>query len=192
MTVIASVPMRRFLATLAAGATAFALMTAAAAVPTRAAGSDGRMAPQPALATTGNRAGIVTVQHHDRPRHGTGGVNRDGDRWFVPGNPPPRAHAPRPLPPHAHAPRPLPPKAHGPRHHAPRPVVLPAFCAVQVSGRHGPHIAYIARCLHREGIDRNLPRRCEMPVRLRGKRVGAYDQNCLINAGFRVQGRHRY
>jgi len=182
MTLMSSNPMRRFSATLAAGATAFALMTAAAAVPARASNGDDlakALAAVAAIAIIGaavndNRKDKSPVYHPHHPHHppqGAQGRNRDGDHWVLPARP-----------------------HHGtpPRGHKPRAVTLPSHCSVQVGGRHGPQTAYLARCLHREGIDRNLPRRCEMPVRLRGKRVTAYDQNCLISAGFRAPGRHRY
>jgi hypothetical protein len=179
MTVISSASMRRFIATLAAGATAFALMTAAAAVPARASGSDDlakALAAVAAIAIIGaavndNRKDKAKVHIPHQPPQVVHGRNRNGHHWGAPARP-----------------------RHGTPHrgHKPRAVTLPANCAVQMGGRHGPQTAYLARCLDRAGIDRNLPRRCEIPVRLRGQRTTAYDQNCLIGAGFRVQGRHRY
>lgn len=174
MTVISSASMRRFIATLAAGATAFALMTAAAAVPARASGSDDLAK---ALAAVAAIAIIGAAVNDNR---------KDKAKAHVP------HHPPQPI--HGRYRDALRPSDHG-RHHRGdrfRAITLPANCAVEMGGRHGPQTAYLARCLDRAGIDRNLPRRCEIPVRLRGQRTTAYDEGCLIGAGFRVQGRHRY
>lgn len=179
MTVISSASMRRFIATLAAGATAFALMTAAAAVPARASGSDDLAKALAAVAAIAIIGAAVNDNRKDKakahiPHHPPQQVHRrhrEADRW--------EAHRHRDQGKHYR----------GDRFRA---VTLPANCAVQMGGRHGPQTAYLARCLDRAGIDRNLPRRCEIPVRLRGQRTTAYDEGCLIGAGFRVQGRHRY
>lgn len=179
MTVISSASMRRFIATLAAGATAFALMTAAAAVPARASGSDDlakALAAVAAIAIIGaavndNRKDKAQAHAPQHPPQHAQGRYREVDPW----DEPTRRHHDKPQ--------------HG---YKARAVTLPANCAVEVGGRHGVQTAYIGRCLQRSGIERNLPRRCELPVRLRGQRVAAYDQNCMIGAGFRVQGRHRY
>ena len=179
MTVISSASIRRFIATIAAGATAFALMTAAAAVPARASGSDDlakALAAVAAIAIIGaavndNRKDKAKVHaQHQFPQQ-MHRRDRDVDRWGAPD----RRHHDKPS-----------------RGYKARAVTLPANCAVEVGGRHGVQTAYIGRCLQRSGIERNLPRRCEMPVRLRGKRTTAYDEGCMIGAGFRVQGRQRY
>ncbi|MBL4919092.1 hypothetical protein [Szabonella alba] len=179
--------LRRFLVTVAAVVTAFALMTAAAALPTRAAGAD---PVQPALAGAMDlRLKAVEVDHRDRDRDRPGLHRRDGrgEVRGVPARPPhvrsPHIRPPQFRPPHAHRPHMQPP-----RPHRPRAIVLPANCEARTSGRHGPRMVYLARCLQQAGIQRDLPRRCEMPVLLRGRNVLAYDRHCLIEAGFRPQG----
>ncbi len=174
--------LRRFLVSVAAIAAAFALMTAAAALPARAATE----AAQPAMADAADqRLKPTLADHRDR-----GGPNlHHGDRRREVRGPhgrPPQYRPPHYRPPHAHRPQVQP---RWPHH--PRAVVLPANCEVRTSGRHGPRMAYLARCLHHAGLQRHLPRRCEMPVRLRGQNVLAYDQHCLIEAGYRTQGRIR-
>lgn len=155
---------RRFVATIAATATALALMTAAA-VPARAdRQSDDFAKAVAAIAAIAVVGSTLTV--------------KDDRRATVPYRP------------------------HGqPRYHEPtrrytepqryrREAVLPRACAIEVRDRRYSSIAYTESCLRRAGFDQRLPRRCEITVG-HGRGRTAYDENCLLNSGFRTQGRRR-
>jgi hypothetical protein len=161
---------RRFTATIAAAATALALMTAAA-VPARAGQNGDDFAK--AIAAL---AAIAII--------GTAINSRDDDRA------PPR---------HVYQP-PRQKHIYSPPQRERRATVLPAQCAVQLRGHRQSEVVYPERCLRRAGVDRRLPQRCEVSLsghrrgseRGRGHGRTAYEQNCLLNAGFREQGRRRY
>lgn len=76
---------------------------------------------------------------------------------------------------------------------APQPVrnpVVPAVCAIEVSGARRDVTFYPETCLRAEGFKYRLPRDCAISIRIRGKVDRAYGQLCLRDAGFRVGGRH--
>ena len=75
-----------------------------------------------------------------------------------------------------------------PQHH--RATVLPAYCAVELRGHRQNEVVYPARCLRDAGIRGRLPQRCEVSLRGRGRT--AYEERCLLQSGFREQGRRRY
>lgn len=155
MSFLKSPSTRRFTATLAATATALALMTAAA-IPARADMRSDDVAK--ALAAIAAVAIIGSA------------LNDNNDRRATP------VHQPR---------------YKDKSHRKDRATVLPGQCAVEVRGRRHSSVAYIERCLRRNGIDQRLPRRCEVDLRVRGRERTAYDQDCLLDYGFRTQGRGR-
>ncbi len=154
---------RRFFGTLAAGAAALGLMTAAAAVPARAADRDDMAKALAAIAAVAiiakiaddNRTGAKPAPvpthgpgwGHGKPGHGGPGWDRDRDR---------------------------------------RGVVLPRACAIDIGNRRNSHIVYGERCLRDHGL-RRLPERCEFTVRLRGRPADVYAERCLTAAGFRAE-----
>ena len=71
-----------------------------------------------------------------------------------------------------------------------RAIVLPTYCAVELRGYRQNEVVYPARCLREAGIKVRLPERCEVSLRGRGRT--AYEQRCLLQSGFREQGRRRY
>lgn len=160
---------RRFTATLAATATAFALMTAAA-VPARADRQSDDFAK--ALAAI---AAIAIV--------GSALTDKDDRRATAPQRPQaqPSHHEPRPR---YEEPR---RRYEEPRRNR-RDAVLPGQCAIEVRDRRRRHssVVYGENCLRRAGVDQRLPRQCEVSI---GRGRTAYDENCLLNAGFRTQGR---
>jgi hypothetical protein len=172
MVFLKSTAARRFTITLAATATALALMTAAA-VPARAENRQDNVAAALAAVAAIAIIGVALNENDGRRDH--------------------RANAAPPPPRVVHSPREL--RNDGRRHrhasdrYAP---VLPAQCAVQVRDRRQISVAYTERCLRRSGVEGRLPRQCEVSLDARGRTRTAYDQNCLLNSGFRVQGRGRH
>jgi hypothetical protein len=160
---------RRFTATLAATATAFALMTAAA-VPARADRQSDDFAKAAAAI-----AAIAII--------GSAVNDKGGQRAKAPHHPQPQARHPAPEPRYSEPQR----RYSEPQGHR-RDAVLPAQCAIEVRDRRHTSIAYGENCLRRAGVDQRLPRQCEISV---GRGRTAFDQNCLLNAGFRTQGRRR-
>ncbi|MGO4906762.1 hypothetical protein ACEN2J_00370 [Pseudorhodobacter sp. W20_MBD10_FR17] len=169
---------RRFTATLAATATAFALMTATA-VPALADRQSDDFAK--ALAAI---AAIAIV--------GSALTEKDDRRATAPHRP----HRPQTQPSHREpqpryeAPRRYeePQRRYKEPHRNRRDAVLPAQCAIEVRDRRHISVAYGENCLRRAGVDQRLPRQCEISV---GRGRTAYDENCLLNSGFRTQGRRR-
>jgi hypothetical protein len=160
---------RRFTATLAATATAFALMTAAA-VPARADRQGDDFAKAVAAIAAIAIVGSALNDKRDRRDH----------------------HATAPQKPrYSHAPQ-VNRRDHIQPQRQRRAAVLPAECAIEVRDRRRISIAYGERCLRRAGIDHRLPRQCEISVGRNGRGRTAYDQNCLLNSGFRTQGRGRH
>jgi len=163
MALLRSAARRRFTATLAAAATALALMTAAA-IPARAAsGTD--MTREFAAMSEASGASLrptAIVPVHQTFHPGNSGYARG------------HGHGPHPGFGHPRADR--------------RPV-LPAACAVELRHRRYSEVVYPERCLRRSGIDARLPRHCTTLINLRGRHVTALSQNCLLDAGFRTRGR---
>ncbi|MDT8857443.1 hypothetical protein RNZ50_20845 [Paracoccaceae bacterium Fryx2] len=93
--------------------------------------------------------------------------------------PPPYPHHPYPKPPVHPAP---PPYWHG---HAPS---LPAVCAMQIDG-YRSSVVYPEPCLRNNGVRARLPANCGRGVYIRGRSTRVYAQNCLLNAGFRIEQR---
>lgn len=82
---------------------------------------------------------------------------------------------------------PRPPHGHGHGYGQNRPPVLPAACAISISG--AGHSYYGERCLRDNGVRVALPARCERTMRTnRGNRT-VYEGQCLVNAGFQVEQR---
>lgn len=164
---------RRFTATVAATATALALMTAAA-VPARAdtLGDDfaKALAALAAIAIVGS---AVSHRNDDRRDHQVVVPKKPrGEEWshsrgYEKGKSRRKGHR-------------------KPRHKA-RATVLPAQCAVEISNRRFSSVVYTERCLRYAGMDARLPRRCETTVVSRGRTRTAFEQNCLLNSGFRTQ-----
>jgi hypothetical protein len=72
------------------------------------------------------------------------------------------------------------------RNHGHRAPVLPAACAISISGHNSLYFG--ARCLDRQGPRVAYPARCERTMNThRGPRA-IYDGQCLVNAGFRIEG----
>lgn len=164
MAFLKTTAVRRFTATLVATATALALMTAAA-VPARADRQSDDFAKAAAAI-----AAIAII--------GSTLNNNDDHRAKAPH----RAQTPIR---HREPER----RYSEPQRHR-REAVLPRECAIEVRGRRHSSIAYGEHCLRRSGLDRRLPRQCEISVG-RGRGRTAYDENCLLNSGFRTQGRRR-
>lgn len=158
---------RRFIATLAATASALALMTAAA-IPARAdRQSDDFAKALAAIAAIAIVGSAITD-------------GKDDQRTTVQHNPrfnqTPRGYRHRYAEPQRQR----------------RETVLPERCAIEVRSRRNTLVAYTERCLRRAGIDQRLPRQCEVSVGRHGRDRTAYDQNCLLHSGFRTQRRSRY
>ncbi len=69
--------------------------------------------------------------------------------------------------------------------------VVPAICAVEVSGARRDAVFYPERCLRREGFNARLPHDCAISIRMRGRTDRAYGERCLRDAGFRIGGGRR-
>lgn len=172
--IVPSSARRRLIATLAGAATALGLMTAAA-LPAHA--DNGRdlaraLAAVAAIAIIAkalekDKAQAAPVYHAPPPHQGPGQPG-----WGHGGRPQPGWGQPHP----------------GQGHHAaPR---LPAQCAIEFPGNRGQvHVVYAESCLRRAGVQARLPRGCQQQVRIRGQQVTVYPAQCLINAGFRTEGR---
>lgn len=167
---------RRLVATLAAAATAFALMTAAAAVPARAAPDAEDYAK--ALAAI---AAVAIIAHAAR---------KDGRRHPQPAPAPDPVHGPGWGQPGGHWGHPGQGWGHG---HGGgwRGRILPAACALEFPGHRGPRTYYAEPCLRRSGVEARLPRACAEQARLRGRVVPVYAERCLVEAGFRPEGHRR-
>ncbi|MDZ4135348.1 MAG: hypothetical protein U1D06_07095 [Paracoccaceae bacterium] len=163
---------RRFTATVAAAATAFALMTAAA-VPARANSDDVARA----LAAIAAIAIVGTVIKNNKKDQGTAQYreqnNNDPFRYNQPRYDEPRYDERR--------------YEQSRRHDARRGVALPNQCLIEVKNRGRTTLAYSEYCLRRNGIDNRLPRQCEIDVRQRGRTSTAYSASCLADAGFRTR-----
>ena len=72
-----------------------------------------------------------------------------------------------------------------------RRAVVPAICAIEISGARRDRVIYPERCLRREGFDARLPRDCAIHVRIHGREDRAYGERCLRDAGFRIGGEGR-
>jgi hypothetical protein len=166
MTFLKTTAARRFTATLAATAAVLALMTAAA-VPARADQQSDDFAKAVAAI-----AAIAIV--------GSAINTKDDHSATAP-------HRPKAQPVYR-----APHRGYSePQRHR-REAVLPSWCAMEVRDRRHISVVYPERCLRRAGFDQRLPRRCEISVGGgRGWSRTAYDQNCLLNSGFRIQGRRR-
>lgn len=163
MTLIKSIPARRLAATVAAAATALALMTATA-VPARASTESDSIArliaALAAVAVLGNtlndndrRGQVVAPSQPARGNDRGGRADHDNRRERV--------------------------------------QVLPQACAIEISGRRHSNTVYVERCLRRSGIEGRLPQQCATRVYLRNRPASAFGENCLRDAGFRVEGDRR-
>jgi hypothetical protein len=174
MALLKTPSIRRFAATLAATATALALMTAAA-VPARAyTRSDDFAKALAALAAIAIVGSALSDRNDDRRDHQVVvPQNPHGKKWSHRRgwDEKERHHQ----------------KGYVQRKHRAREIVLPAQCAVEVGGRRYSTVVYPKRCLQRAGIEARLPRQCETYIRSRGRTRTAFDQNCLLNSGFRTQ-----
>jgi hypothetical protein len=184
---------RRFIATLTAAATVLAMLTATAA-PARADNDDiaKALAAIAAIAIIGKvindkkdrkRDAVVS---HPQPDDRYGRDDRDGRRDDRSGGP--RRYEDRRFEDRHYEDR----RYQDWSGRETRSLRLPATCAIEVNGRHDRSTTvYSARCLNRERFEGRLPRHCAIDIRVRGRDDRVYDQNCLIDAGFRV-GRQRY
>lgn len=190
-------PRRRFVATLAAVATALGLMTAAA-VPARADTDTDQIAKwvagiavlaliadavddkkdrkekahrdpvkQPVQGWQGNNWHPQPI--HPHPGHGydQGNGYGQGHGW---GNRPPVVVTPA-----------RPPVRVEPQ--------LPRLCRVEVRGIRGEHTAYVESCLRGQGIRDRLPKICATPVTIKGRSDRVYGTNCMADLG--VYGRQK-
>lgn len=173
MALLKNPSIRRFTATLAATATALALMTAAA-VPARAdTRSDDFAKALAALAAIAIVGSALSDRNDDRRDHQVIVPQKPhGKKWSHRGWDDKEWH---------HQ------KGYVKRKHRSREIVLPAQCAVEIGGRRHSSVVYPKRCLRRAGIEARLPRQCETYIRSRGRTRTAFDQNCLLDSGFRTQ-----
>jgi len=168
MTRIKPTAARSVIATVAAAATALALMTASA-MPARAnTGTDNMAKAIAALAAIGiigsafnntkRQDQVVAPRRHDHRDVNDRGIryNRD-DRYD-------RRDQSR---------------------------VLPQECAVEVRRHRHSKTLYVKRCLRRNGINRHLPQQCATRVYLRNRPMTAYSERCLQGAGFRTEDTRR-
>ena len=68
---------------------------------------------------------------------------------------------------------------------------IPAVCAMEFDSGRRSVTVYPERCLRREGVEARLPRHCATEARIWGKRDRVYPERCLLDAGFRLEDRHR-
>ncbi|MDO8882858.1 MAG: hypothetical protein U0934_09675 [Pseudotabrizicola sp.] len=64
---------------------------------------------------------------------------------------------------------------------------VPSVCAIEISGARRDVTVFPERCLRREGFDYRLPRHCANNARVFGRVDRVYSEDCLRNAGFRVE-----
>lgn len=190
---------RRFVATLAATATALGLMTAAA-LPARAETDGADVAKW--IAGLAVLAIIADAVEDDRKKSARPApVPQPVPDWHdVNRHPVP----PQPYhPPHGNAwghHKPVPPVAHPHWPHRP-PVVapvkppvrvepqLPRICRVNVQGIRGETRAYAENCLRAQGFWDPLPQHCATPVQIKGRWDRVYGANCMADLG--VYGRQK-
>lgn len=66
--------------------------------------------------------------------------------------------------------------------------LLPAACALRISGLRGEKTAYSQDCLRSYGLHLRLPRHCAHEVRINGHRDRVYAKKCLAKAGIYAEG----
>lgn len=201
---LAAVARRRFVATLAATATALGLMTAAA-VPARAETDAETVAKWVAgLAVLAIIADAVEDDRKDKARPAPHPVAPDwrGVNRHPPRSPQSQPAYPAPAPIYRQPVHPPYPQGHGWGHPQRPPVVvtpvrppvrvepqLPRRCRVEVQGIRGEDRAYVESCLRGQGFHDRLPRHCATEVTIRGYADRVYGANCLADEG--LHGRHK-
>lgn len=168
MTLIKTAPARRFVATVAAAATALALMTAGA-MPARASTETDNFAKAIAALAAIAIIGSAINDSNRKNKAVAPQPRRDSDRYDRDG----RYNRDN---------------RHDRRQQA---RILPQECAVEVRSRRRSQTLYVGRCLNRNGVTRQLPQQCATQVYLRNRPVTAYDEACLRDAGFRTEGPRR-
>lgn len=103
-------------------------------------------------------------------------INKNNKRHDVPA-PQPQPY-PQPRPGHHPPPRPAPQPVYQPR--------VPANCAIEMdSSNYGTVRMYPERCLRSEGFNYQMPD-CGRSVRIYGQPDWVYSEQCLRDAGFRI------
>jgi hypothetical protein len=164
--------LRRFTATLAATATALALMTAAA-VPAHADRRSDDLAKAAAAIAAIAIIGSALNERDDRSSRRGRAEPEDRHEGRRNGR---QEHS----------------RTVRPSYMFQRGAVLPAQCAIELRNRRHTSVAYSENCLRRSGIEGRLPHQCEVSYNSRGRTRTAFDQNCMLNSGFRTQGRGRH
>ena len=66
---------------------------------------------------------------------------------------------------------------------------VPAVCAITIDGAKKSVTLFAESCLRGEGFDAQLPNGCANTARIFGRQDRVYSEQCLRDAGFRVNGR---
>jgi hypothetical protein len=66
---------------------------------------------------------------------------------------------------------------------------LPAACAFDIRGQHGPSTVVGKSCLREQGVRARLPDWCEFSIRTKFGARQVYGANCLRDNGYRIEAR---
>lgn len=79
-------------------------------------------------------------------------------------------------------------REHGHKYRPARSPRVPSVCAIEISGQSGTATVFGENCLRQQGFDYRLPQHCARSARIYGQRDRIYSDQCLREAGFRVEG----